>query len=245
MKQIRDFVGFTAVLLFLLTITITGCIGTIDVGPTQTESQSIELGDAQTAEANINMGIGDLSIGGGAGSLMDAEFTFNIEDWRPEVTYEIRNGEGRLTVEQPDNTSDISSIPNDSVTYEWDLRFANDVPLDMTVDLGAGTSKLVLGDLWLTRLNVNMGVGESEIDLTGNWRESATITVEGGVGTTTIKLPNNVGVRVTTSTGIGTVDVYGLIRNGDVYTNALYDQSDVQLDVTVSGGVGTIRIDAE
>ncbi|MCA9874087.1 MAG: hypothetical protein KC441_10545 [Anaerolineales bacterium] len=240
MKNMWLFVGVTAVLL----LTITGCIGTFDVGPTQTESQSIELGDADTAQATIKMGVGELSINGGAANLMDGEFTYNIEQWKPEVSYEIRRGEGQLEVSQPEVT-DINGIPNNDINYKWDLRFANDVPMTMAVDLGAGKSDLVLGDIFLTDLNINVGVGETNIDLTGDWRESANINVKGGVGSTTLKLPQNVGVRVNTNTGLGSVDVYGLIRNGDVYTNDLYGQSDVELEISVSGGVGAIRIESE
>ncbi len=240
MKNMWLFVGVTAVLL----LTITGCIGTFDVGPTQTESQSIELGDADAAQATIKMGVGELSINGGAANLMDANFTYNVAEWKPEVTYEIRRGEGQLEVSQPEVTN-INGIPNGDINYEWDLRFANDIPLSMSVDLGAGKSDLVLGDLYLTNLNVNVGVGESTIDLTGDWRESANINVKGGVGSTKVTLPNNVGVRVQTETGLGSVDVYGLIRNGDVYTNELYGQSDVTLEISISGGVGAIRIDSE
>lgn len=241
MKKMWLFMGLTAVLLF----TITGCFGTFNVGPTQTESQSIELGDADTAQVTIEMGVGELSVGGGAANLMDADFTYNVAEWKPEVAYEIRRGEGQLNVSQP-NISDVNGIPTGDINYEWDLRFANDVPMSMSIDLGAGQSDLVLGDLYLTNLNVNVGVGETNIDLTGDWRESANINVQGGVGSTTVKLPNNAGVRVSTETGIGSVDVYGLIRNGDVYTNALYgEDAVVQLDITISGGVGAIRIDAE
>ncbi len=239
-KQLWVMVGITAVLLLALT----GCIGTVSVGPTQTENQSVERGDADSVRAEIEMGVGELTIGSGSENLMDAAFTFNVEAWRPEVAYEIRRGEGQLAVTQPDVTK-IAGIPDDDVTNSWDLRFVNDTPLNLIVDLGVGSSDLVLGDLLLTEANINVGVGETEIDLTGDWRQSAVINVTGGVGSTSIRLPANAGVRVETETGLGSIDVYGLIRNGDVYTNALYGSSDVELDIHVTGGVGEIRIESE
>ena len=240
MKQAWIVVGVTAVLLFL-----TGCINRFNVGPTETINKSIELGGAETAQATIKMGVGELSIQGGAANLMDADFTSNIADWQPEVTYDVSGSKGQLIVQQPEGVTTINGLPDGDMNYKWDIRFANDVPLNLEVDLGAGQSTLVLGDIWLTNLDVNMGVGETTIDLTGDWRESADITVQGGVGETTVKLPNNVAVRVVTSTGLGSVNVYGLVRNGDVYTNALYDQSEVQLDLNVTGGIGSIRLEAE
>jgi len=240
MKQAWIFVGVTAVFLFL-----TGCINRFNVGPTETISKSVELGGAETAQATIKMGVGELSIQGGAANLMDANFTSNIADWQPEVTYDVDGSKGQLIVQQPEGVSTINGLPDGDMNYEWDIRFTNDVPLNLEVDLGAGQSDLILGGIWLTNLDLSVGVGKTVLDLTGDWRESADITVQGGVGETTVKLPNNIGVRVVTSTGLGSVNVYGLVRNGDVYTNALYDQSEVQLDLNVTGGIGSIRLEAE
>lgn len=240
MKQAWIFVGVTAVFLFL-----TGCINRFNVGPTETISKSVELGGAETAQATIKMGVGELSIQGGAANLMDANFTSNIADWQPEVTYDVDGSKGQLIVQQPEGVSTINGLPDGDMNYEWDIRFTNDVPLNLEVDLGAGQSDLILGGIWLTNLDLSVGVGKTVLDLTGDWRESADITVQGGVGETTVKLPNNIGVRVVTSTGLGSVTVYGLVRNGDVYTNALYDQSEVQLDLNVTGGIGSIRLEAE
>jgi len=62
------------------------------------------------------------------------------------------------------------------------------------------------------------------------------------VGATEIILPDNVGVRVKPTTGIGNLEVFGLVRNGDVYTNDLYGQADVELDINVSSGIGEITL---
>jgi hypothetical protein len=87
-------------------------------------------------------------------------------------------------------------------------------------------------------------VGETTIDLTGEWQQGLAVNIEGGVGATTVRLPRAMGVRVTTSTGIGNVTVNDLNRDGDVYTNDAYDEgADAVLDVTVEGGVGEITLE--
>lgn len=226
-------------------ILATGCVnvGTFAVGPTETTSHTFEQGEAENLDANIRMGVGKLEIDGGANELAEAEFTYNVEDWKPEMEYDVRGDNGRLTISQPSN-KDINGIPDDNIKYNWDIRFNDSVPTDLNVDLGAGESHLDLSGLYLTDLNVDIGAGETNIDLSGDWPESFDVDINGGVGSTEITLPSDVGVRVKPTTGIGQVDVYGLVRNGDVYTNNLYDSADVVLDISVTSGVGEIVLRA-
>ena len=231
----------TAVIL----LTTVGCIGGLEVGPTQTETETIERNDASSVRVDIQMGIGKLNVDGGANDLLDAGFTYNVPAWKPEVAYEVRGGEGRLTVSQPDAEIKSLNIPDSDIEYEWDLKLNDDVPMDLEIDLGVGESYLELGGLLLTDLDINMGVGETTVDLTGDWQQSVDINIDGGIGSTTVILPSNVGVQVKTETGIGSINVHGLIANGDTYSNAAYDSADVILTIDVNGGIGEINLQME
>ncbi|MCA9954551.1 MAG: hypothetical protein H6657_31645 [Ardenticatenaceae bacterium] len=230
---------FMLVLPLLLLI---GC--SVSVGPTQTESRSVELGNVDSVRVGIQMGVGELNVEGGATNLMDAEFTYNIEAWRPTVEYAQRGDIGELQIAQP--SGEINGIPDDEVNYQWDIALQNDVPMDMDVDLGVGESHLTLSGLALQNLLVNTGVGEATIDLSGNWQDSFDATIKGGVGETTIYLPDRVGLRVEANTGLGELVIVGLQREGDsdVYTNDAYGESAVTISLTVDGGIGKITVQA-
>jgi hypothetical protein len=106
--------------VFILT---TGCINRLNVGPVQTDEETVEAGDIDSARVNIQMGVGKLDINGGAAGLLDAKFTYNVEEWKPEVNYEISSNEGRLTVRQPEGETGSVGIPDtDNVKNEWDLK---------------------------------------------------------------------------------------------------------------------------
>jgi hypothetical protein len=227
----------TAVLLFT-----TACVNQLEVGPTQTDQETVEIGDIRSARVNIKMGVGELNVDSGADDLLDAQFTYNIEKWQPEVLYEISGSEGRLTVKQPDSTGDINIPNDDDIKNEWNLKLNNDIPLDLDINLGVGESNLELSGLTLDNLDIQTGVGETTIDLSGDWANSFDVDIEGGVGKTTVHLPSEVGVRVETQTGIGAINVYGLIQNGDTYTNPAYDDASTILDITVQGGIGEIDL---
>jgi hypothetical protein len=62
-----------------------------------------------------------------------------------------------------------------------EFTFNNDVPLDLSVQMGAGKGTLRLRDLTLTKLHVEMGAGQVEVDLTGDRKNQLDADIEGGV----------------------------------------------------------------
>jgi hypothetical protein len=230
------------VLILPLLFLLLGCINRVAVGSTLTNSQTVELGDIDSVQVDIKMGVGELDIASGSANLMDAEFTYNIEDWRPEVLFEQRGSRGELTVTQPQG--EINGIPDDNIQYRWLLILYDDIPMDMDVDLGVGESDLNLSGLDLQSLAVDTGVGKATIDLTGEWQESFDVRIDGGVGETTVYLPENVGLRLEANTGIGSLVVNGLQKEGDsnVYTNAAYGESEVDITLDINGGIGQVTV---
>jgi N-terminal domain of toast_rack, DUF2154 len=211
------------------------------VGELRTETQSVPLGGAKSAVADVSMGVGELSISGGATDLMNATFTYNIDSWKPIVSYNVNanNGVGTLLVQQP-KSNNISTASG--TRYEWDLRFNNDVPMTMKVDLGVGQGDLKLSGLNLTRLEVNNGVGDSTIDLSGPWEQNLDVVVNGGVGKVTVILPTDTGVRVTAEGGLGHVSANGLTANGSTYTNDSYGKTPYSINIDIKTGIGDIQL---
>jgi hypothetical protein len=249
--------GIALLAMVAILLAASGCGGGARVGELRTESETVELGGTGPVRVEIEMAAGELDVSGGAAELLEASFTYNVAELKPEVDY---SGD-MLTVRTPDVKAGINSLWDlDDYRYEWDLRLNDDVPMDMQVNMGAGRSSLQLGTLSLTslevtrgagevvidlsgstsltRLNVGGGAGAITVDLTGDWQNDLEATSEGGLGARTLILPADVGVRVKVEVGVGTVDATGLTKEGEYYTNDAYGQSDVTLYIDVSGGVG-------
>jgi hypothetical protein len=235
-------VKVVASLLILIAVasTATGCYRGVRVGDLQTKSQTIERGEAEAVNVEIQMGAGKLDVSGGASELLEASFTYNVEELNPQAT----SADGRLEVKDSGVDVGITSLV-DLVEFrnEWDLRLNEDVPMEMIIDLGFGSSNLILGALTLTSLTINGGAGEVTIDLTGDWQNDLEARIMGGLGDIHLRLPADVGVRIEVDTGIGTVDASGLTRDGNTYTNDAYGVSDVTLQIHIGGGVGNIDVD--
>ena len=211
------------------------------VGEMQRQSESVDLENAQSARVELRMGAGELNVSGRADALMEADFSYNVSEWEPEVSYDVSGETGELSVEQ--GSSDEGVRVGGDARNEWDLRFNDEVPTDLRVEMGAGESDLDLDSLTLTRLDLEMGAGQTTVDLTGDYGQDLEARLEGGVGEATVLLPSEVGVRARAEGGLGKINAEGLQREGDSYVNDAYGDSDVTLEVDVRGGVGRINLE--
>jgi hypothetical protein len=227
----------TAALMFIAALT--ACEQTSE---TRTERKFVELGGAASADVRIDMGAGELDLAGGAPGLMEASFTTNIRRWEPRVEYDVFGGKGRLTVKQ----KRLGGLFLGSSKNQWEIRLGGGVPIDLGVDLGAGESKLDLRGLDLGSLSIDMGVGEMTLDLSGPHARSLRVSIDGGVGHGTIVLPRDVGVKVAVDGGLGSVSADGLNREGrkHIYTNDAWGRSPVSLEIEIDAGIGSIDLRA-
>ena len=231
-----------AVLLVVVAALLGSCgaQGQQDIGEMRNESRSVQPEDAKTVRAHLVMGAGELKVGGAADALMEADFSYNVADWKPQIDYDVNDDTGELTVKQ--GSGDDGRLGG-GARNEWDLRLNDDVPTDLVVEMGAGESDLDLDSLTLTGLDLQMGAGKTTVDLTGDYAEDIDASIQGGVGEATVLVPSMVGVRVRAEGGLGKINAEGFQREGDAYVNDAYNDSEVTLDVDVQGGVGTINLE--
>ena len=230
-----------AVLLVVATVFLASCGAQgRQVGEMQHKSRSIQPEDAKSVRAHLMMGAGELKVSGAADALMEADFSYNVSDWKPKANYDVSSNKGELSVEQ--GSSEGVRLGSD-VRNEWEVRFNDEVPTDLRVEMGAGESNLDLDSLTLTGFDLQMGAGKTTVDLTGDYTRGFDASIEGGVGEATVLVPSEVGVRVRAEGGLGKINAEGFRREGQAYVNDAYGDSEVTLDVDVRGGVGQINLE--
>lgn len=217
---------------------LTGCVVEVHSGPTRHESREFERKGIERMRLELHMGAGEVKVRGGAQALAHADFTYNVDSWRPEVTYHTLGGTSDLTIEQPGS----SHTHIGDTTYIWDVQAADDIPLELIAHLGAGNARLDLSSLTVRRVEVEMGVGELNLDLRGQPKHDYDVQIHGGVGEATIRLPRDVGIYATGSGGIGEIHVEGLHKQGDHWVNDAYDDAKVRIHINVEGGIGQINL---
>jgi hypothetical protein len=214
--------------------------GKPQVGKMQHESKSVDPKDAQSVRAQLKMGAGELNLTGGADRLMEGDFSYNVAEWKPDVSYDVSAEKGELVVRQ--GGSEGSNLTGEA-RNEWEIRLNDELPTDLVVQMGAGESDLDLDSLTLAGLKLQMGAGKTTVDLTGDYAKGFNSRIQGGVGEATVMLPSGVGVKAKAQGGLGKINAEGLERVGDAYVNDAYGESDVTLNVDVQGGVGEINLE--
>jgi hypothetical protein len=68
------------------------------------------------------------------------------------------------------------------------------------------------------------------------------VDIQGGVGSASIYLPKDVGVKVHASGGIGAISTHGMTKEDDDYVNAAYGKTPVTITLEIQGGVGAIDL---
>jgi hypothetical protein len=206
----------------------------------QHQSRTVERQNAKSVNVSLDTSAGEFNISGGSSHLLDADFNYSDSYETPRVQYNVAEGVGHLSISQDDQGTHFGTSHN-----EWNLRFGNDVPLELKVEMGAGRGHLRLRDVPVTRLDMSMGAGQVDLDLTGDRKSDLVANLEGGVGQVTVRLPSKVGVVVQASGGIGTVNAHGLRHSNDEYTNDAYGKAAATIHLKIEGGVGQITLIAE
>ena len=233
------YVVILSIIMVVGTALLAEACGVKQVGDLQRQSQSVDVEEARSVRADLRMGAGELNLTGGADRLMEADFFYNVADWKPEVDYEVSGDTGELSVKQ----DIIAGVPVGEARNEWDIHFNDEVPANLSVQMGAGESNLDLDSLTPTGLTLHMGSGKTSVDLTGDYARSLDASIEGGVGEATVLLPSEVGARVSADGGLGKINAEGLRRKGDSYVNDAYGDSEVTVEVDIQGGVGQITLE--
>src|SRR5215212_3550902 len=213
--------------------------GTQQVGKMQHDSKSVDPENAQSARAQLKMGAGELNLTGGADKLMKRDFSYNVSESKPNVSYDVSGKKGELVVKQ--GSAEGGNLSG-GARNEWDVRMNDQLPTDLVVQVGAGESDLDLDSLTLKGLDLKMGAGKTTVDLTGDYAQGFDASIQGGVGEATVLLPSEIGFKAKAEGGLGKINAEGLKKVGDSYVNDAYGESDVNLSVDVKGGVGQINL---
>jgi hypothetical protein len=217
---------------------LAGCVITTVTGPAQYESRSFDRQSVGHMRLELHMGAGDLRVGSGTSKLMQTYFTYNVPSWKPEIRQSGSPSQADFTISQPEGIQNLGG----NNKYQWDVRLAQDVPLDLVVHFGAGQARLDLGALTLHDVEVHMGVGQLEMDLRGHPAKDYNVEIHGGIGQATVWLPSSAGVYAEAHGGIGEISTRGLHKTGGHYENDAYETAKVKVHVQITGGIGQITL---
>jgi hypothetical protein len=112
--------------------------------------------------------------------------------------------------------------------------------------LSSGAAELTvlgLGNSRCDRIAFEGGVGRVTLDFSGAWTSSSHVSVKMALGQVELRLPRQVGVRLTLDKFLATFDPVGFVRQGSAYFSPGYDQAARHLDIDITTAVGGVTLD--
>lgn len=125
--------------------------------------------------------------------------------------------------------------------WTWDLALNGAIPIFLEVDSGVGETYLDLTGLELDGLDVEMAVGEVTVELPPEGRFTGKI--DGAIGEIILIVPEDVGLRLEGGVGLGNTEVpEGYERENGDYVSPNYRRADARVDLDVDLAIGAIRV---
>ncbi|MEJ2705983.1 MAG: DUF5668 domain-containing protein [Anaerolineales bacterium] len=197
------------------------------------------LGQASRARISISPGAGNLELNALQDSS-DALISGTVAIGRGQTPMVDYSNQGGVSVYSLRNSASNFFFPGDN-RWLWELGLTTQVPIDLKVDLGAGSAQVDLSQLDLSQLAVDLGVGRVVVQLPEEGDFSARI--DGAIGQIVVEVPSGQALRVRADTGIANISVPNNFQKQDgVYTSPNYAGAENQIDLSVDQAIGNITI---
>lgn len=99
-----------------------------------------------------------------------------------------------------------------------------------------------LGNLNAERIEVDAGVGSIRLGLDGDWQQDARLSIDMGLGSLEIQVPEGLGIRLRKDSFLTSLDSEGLIKRGDVYESPDFDEADRRVTIDLDAAFGSVAV---
>jgi hypothetical protein len=208
-------------------------------GNLQTQHIQAPLNNTQTAKVSINFATGtnELKALLDSQNLIEGDLSvYGSIDFVPST--DGSNANVRLS---ESNGSFGFPFMGDS-GEQWSIGLNPKVAYDLDLNMGVGNSTIDLSKLTLTNGKINVGVGQVEVRLPSTGKFN--FKIDGGVGTLKIRLPGRIGVHIDLDSGLGSFNAGSRLRSiGDnVYETDGFATASDQITLKIEAGIGSINV---
>ncbi|HET9909546.1 MAG TPA: toast rack family protein [Anaerolineales bacterium] len=130
----------------------------LEIGPLNTVTLSEPYpGTSAIQDVTLSMAVGELTLSGGAETLIEGKMQYNVEGWKPNIEYK----NNALTISQ-EAEFPVNGFPGDDVVNIWDLKLGQ-TPMNLVLTADAYDATLNLSGLPIHSMVVQDGASNSVI----------------------------------------------------------------------------------
>lgn len=114
---------------------------------------------------------------------------------------------------------------------------------ELDVDVGAASfTALHLGNANADQIRVRGGMGAIDLDFSGSWQRDLTVLTRVGIGKTTLRVPDDVGVRLEIQRVAAGFDHEGMVKRDDAWYSRNWDTAPRKLRIRAETVFGALEL---
>jgi hypothetical protein len=114
---------------------------------------------------------------------------------------------------------------------------------ELNVDVGAASfTALHLGNANADQIRVRGGMGAIDLDFSGTWQRDLTVLTRVGIGKTTLRVPDDVGVRLEIQRVAAGFDHEGMVKRDDAWYSRNWDTATRKLRIRAETVFGALEL---
>ena len=114
----------------------------------------------------------------------------------------------------------------------------------MELEVGAATLRARgLANARARELRVNVGVGTADLDFGGEWTSDLDVQLEVALGKATLRVPEDVGIRIDLSRFLASFDRSDFVKRGDAWYSANWDTATRRMRVRTRAVLGELQVE--
>jgi len=99
-----------------------------------------------------------------------------------------------------------------------------------------------LGNLNARQIQLDAGIGDLKLGFEGRWQQDAEVSIKMGLGSLRLTFPEGLGVRLTKSSFLTSLDTQGMVKRGEAYYSLDWERAERKVNVDLEAAFGSVKI---
>jgi LiaI-LiaF-like transmembrane region len=243
--------GWRAVMSALLGLALVG--GVLWILIVQPPIPGLNFGSSNLQSTNISQPLNgvksaraELSFGAGTSKVYALNDSNNLIEGQLQTysapNFSVSTSNDRATIVLGPGPVNVPIIFPSISEENWEVGLNSSVAYQIDLNVGVGQSTIDLTKLDISGGGIDGGVGTSEIYLPG--KGTYRLTINGGVGTIRIYVPSGLAVRAEVNGGLGSFNRLPSMQevHDHVYETPGFSSAENAVTLIIDGGVGSISM---
>jgi hypothetical protein len=243
--------GWRAVVSALLGLALVGGILWILVAQPAIPGLNFGASNLQTTDVShplngVESARADLSFGAGTNKIVALSDSNNLIEGQLQTysapNFSVSTSNDRATIVLGPGPTTIPMVIPFTSEETWNVGLNSSVTYQLNLNAGVGQSNIDLSKLRLSGGEIDGGVGTSDLHLSGQGKYR--LNINGGVGTIKIYVPYNLAVRAEVDGGLGSFNRLPNMEEvrKNVYETPGFSAAEDAVTLIIDGGVGSISM---